>query len=232
MKRLILPALFPSRCIGCRRIVGLKDTVCGECARRMPYIKGRICTGCAMPIDRCECKTARRYFDGLCAPLFYRSTARELVLKIKYHADRRACEFACEKMMRSLFTAFPNERFDVITFVPMDKREQNRRGENQSGVLARQLSKKTLIDCRELLTQVKSKVPQHTLPAPRRRENVAGIYEAIGRLSNETVLLVDDICTTGATLNECAAVLKKSGAKRVFCCVAARSVPEEDNKNE
>ena len=219
----LLHALLPERCVCCGKVVPLGISVCEKCDKSLPRISVKICHGCCRPINECECAKMKRRFNGLSAPFRYEGNAKRLVRKIKYEIEPTACEYAAENMVRSLFTMFPNERFDVICFVPMSFKEENKRGANPTETLAKLISERTAVDFENLLTQTREKQLQHELPASQRRENVAGLYKCNRKLKDENVLIVDDICTTGATLNECATVLLQNGANGVWCMTIART---------
>lgn len=114
--------------------------------------------------------------------------------------------------------------FDLVAPVPMRRSKERQRGYNQADLLARELSKRTGFELdRELLRKVADNEMQSTLPRDARARNVRNVFAAAERARGKSVLVVDDICTTGETLNECARVLLKSGAKRVCAITVARA---------
>lgn len=228
----IFHAVFPQRCACCNRRINSDKMLCDGCESHLPIIRSRICTHCAMPRSQCECRAVRHEFDGVCAPFLYRAAAKKLVLNIKCRLSAYAVKYAAEMMIKTLFCYFGDERFDIITFVPTDMKTRSEKGGDHAEAIAKEIGRRTCIDFERLLIQKGKKRPQHTLTAAQRRKNVEGIYEAARHLNGGTILLIDDICTTGATLSECAKTLKAAGAERVICCVAARSAPENKTENE
>ena len=115
---------------------------------------------------------------------------------------------------------------DVITFVPMTKSRQRARGYNQAESLAVAIAEKLDVPCEKLLRKTRNNLVQHTLTAEERRKNVIGVYDFSSKnlIKDRTIILVDDIITTGATMSECAKVLYESGAKKVFGVCVAYSV--------
>ena len=112
---------------------------------------------------------------------------------------------------------------DVLTPVPLHPRRLRSRGYNQSALLAKELSKKLGLDMNQsLLIRPKNNQPQVSASRDERRENVQGSFRCDGRADGRTVILVDDVATTGSTLSACAAVLKSAGASSVWCLVLAR----------
>ena len=123
-----------------------------------------------------------------------------------------------EEMALSVKETFSDVSFDVITCVPLSKRRKNDRGYNQAELLARSVSKNLGIPYSELLRKVVNNKVQHKENARERKINVYGVYDLIDGVdvNGKTVLLVDDVKTTGSTLNECAKMLKMHGAEKVF----------------
>jgi ComF family protein len=114
---------------------------------------------------------------------------------------------------------------DLITWVPMNPKKRRDRGFNQSELIARVMSKRTGIPCRSLLSERRGAGKQRELGLRDRFINILGRYEAASgaSLSGQSVLLVDDIFTTGATINECARQLRNAGARSVISLTMARA---------
>lgn len=112
-----------------------------------------------------------------------------------------------------------NIEYDTITFVPMTKSDERFRGFNQGKLLAQNIGQ-----AEQLLVKIKKTRPQHKLNAEQRMTNMVGAFELTGEVSGKNILIVDDVCTTGATLNECAKTLLTGGAKSVVCAVFAKTV--------
>ena len=157
-----------------------------------------------------------RLFEGLCAPFEYADSARKMMLRAKNCKDFDAIRFIAEKMVRSTFNTFAHIQFDCVCYVPTKDNDTN-----HSKALAQYFSKQTAIELQNLLKQTGKKQPQHIQPFSMRRYNVEGVYTVTEDVNGKRILLIDDICTTGATLNECTAQLLSKGAKSVHCCVGA-----------
>jgi len=158
------------------------------------------------------------------AAAYYEGTLREAILKFKYLRAKPMVEPLAGLMVERLKVVFP--QVDSIVPVPLHPNRQAERGFNQSELLAERVAKHirrpVVTGC---LVRVKDTLPQSNLSWADRQANVADAFAcrdaALGGLR---VLLVDDICTTGATLAACARVLKTSGVKRVTGLVVARTV--------
>lgn len=116
--------------------------------------------------------------------------------------------------------------FDIITFVPLHPRRLAQRGFNQAEILAQKIAEKTTIECLPLLKRTKHRLRQVQMTAKKRRENLKGVFELRSKkyeeFKNKRILIIDDIATTGTTLNECARALKEAGAKEIWGLVVAR----------
>lgn len=114
--------------------------------------------------------------------------------------------------------------FDALAPVPMARAKERRRGYNQAELLARALSRRTAIRCdMTLLTRCQERATQSTLPKRERAANVRGAFAASSNVKGKSILVVDDICTTGETLRACAAALVRGGAARVCAITVAKA---------
>ena len=123
-------------------------------------------------------------------------------------------------MSKEIEKTFNNVRFDFICFVPLRSERLKNRGYNQAECLARDISSIIGVPCRDVLVKIKSNHVQHELDIIHRRENVRGVYDVKPDVdvSGKTILLCDDIITSGSTLGECVKVLFEKGAKDIYCC--------------
>ena len=130
-------------------------------------------------------------------------------------------------MALSVKQRYGDINFDFITYVPMTKFRQFRKGYNQSALLAKELSKILSIPIvHDILFSHKKRKSQHKTTSKERFDNVKQIYYTKKRISGGTVLLVDDIKTTGATLDSCARQLLMCGADKVYCISALITEPK------
>jgi competence protein ComFC len=227
MIALFADILFPSRCAGCGRPVSSRvNFLCGDCARAIPFLE-RSCPVCSGPEPEhgaCGvCSGRRWYLDSNITVAAYEGVMRNLLRELKFGRVRRLHEvlgaLACGGLAGRGVSA------DLITWVPMNSKKRRERGFNQSELVARFVSKKTGIPCRRLLAEHRGAGKQRELGSRDRFINILGRYEtaAGNRLSGESVLLVDDIFTTGATINECARQLRNAGARSVISLTMARA---------
>lgn len=141
-----------------------------------------------------------------------------------------------EDISETVKTDFTDINFDFIDFIPFSKNQNKKRKYNPAGEIAKEMSEILSIPVRNVLTKPFETGTQHISGSFYRQGNVAGAYDIAenANLHGKTVLLVDDIKTTGSTLNECTRVLKIAGADKVYCAVAALTAREksEDNKEK
>lgn len=231
-----LDILFPPLCVSCRTHVADAGSLCPECWAAISFIEGFVCATCGLPFDldpggetlcaACHAKPPR--FDRALSVMRYDDASKHLVLALKW-ADRLDLSpgFArwMERKGRSLL-----EEADVIVPVPLHRLRLWRRRYNQAAVIAHGLARSTGVAYEPLLLQRLRATPaQSTMPSAKaRRRNMLGAFAVPkprrGEVKGKTVLLVDDVLTTGATLKSCARSLKRAGATRVLALTLARVV--------
>lgn len=221
----ILDFLFPPKCPFCRDILTVKAPVCESCMRILPFTDESTCTVCSRPLEEFShsiCSACRRqkiYFEHSFVPLIYKDSARETAIALKaghpYFAKGLAYLLADK-----ILTSHHYTEFDCITFVPQSPCSKRNRGYNQAELIAKELSKLLNISCVSTLIRTDDGEQQHTLNASKRRENVKKCYFKKNVSGSGTVLLVDDIYTTGATANYCSKLLLQLGYKKVYCAIA------------
>lgn len=209
-----LNLLFPRKCPFCNRHIGGRDLICGDCEKTLPY------TG-----DR-----ARRQVSGLrvAAPLYYEDAVRRALLDFKFKGRMGGLPCFGSLMARCAAEEFGGE-FDAITWVPVSRKRLRRRGFDQARYLAGSLSVEWHVEPQETLRKTTDNPAQSGLDdADARRANVLGVYEAVRpeNIAGKRFLLIDDICTTGATLSEAARVLRQAGAADVVGLTLAISREE------
>lgn len=225
-----LDFVFPPRCVVCREFVDLPHSLCMTCRERWPQLREAGCVVCAEafvsgPSHLCaDCLQDPPGFERIYAAGLYEGNLHDLVVRLKYQGEERLAVFLGKRMADALSE---EERFDWILPVPLHISRLRERGFNQAVLLGRTLGRSKRIpmavDC---LKKVRSTPPQATLKKEERRKNLRGVFalQDAGRFKGKSILLVDDVATTGETLREAARVLKRAGAGRVVAVVAARAI--------
>ena len=209
----LLDLLFPPKCPFCGRITE-KNGICPACERELPWTVGR---------------EALREGDGLrcAAPLWYEGLAREGLLRFKFRGGASAG--ALGALVARCAAEELSGEFDTVTWVPVSRKRLRKRGFDQARYLTASLCVDWHTAPLETLRKTVDNPPQSGIDdAAARRANVLGVYEAVSpeQFAGKRLLLVDDICTTGATLGECARVLKEAGAAEVMCLTLAMTREE------
>lgn len=229
-----LCVVFPRRCRYCGTVIVPERAVCEHCETDLPRILPPICPLCGHQKADCVCKQRKRKCKAVCAPFYYEDAILQAVHRYKFeNKDFLAADFACD-MAETVRREYTEIAFDAVTFVPFTKKQMRSREWNPSEMLARALAKELGLLCLPLLEKLYETESQHTLSRRARTGNVFGVFEAVNleNVRGKTVLLVDDITTTGATLSECAKMLMLGGAKEVYGVTFAvtRNRAEKDAK--
>lgn len=228
----IFGLLFPSRCPACQKITQQRSCLCSDCENQVERI-AEPCFGCGNSVKSCSCS-----YEGLdltlASPFVYSGKIGEAIRRFKFLNERNLGEFfgkACAKCVKENFA---DVQFDCVTCVPQTKRKFRQRGYNQSELIAASCADFLGLPCYpDMLIKQRETEDQHNIRnAKDRRSNVknAFITNSNHPVKGKTVLLCDDIKTTGATLYECKKTLLKAGAAKVCCTTAA--VREKEIRTE
>lgn len=228
LKEECLNILFPRRCPVCGDIILPKgNLICPGCMKKLSWVKGPVCKKCGKEVvndtvEYCpDCVKRVRTFDSGRALIHYNEISSRSMAQIKYHNRREYLDFYAEAMYRRLGEAILRLKPEVIIPVPVHKSRLRSRGFNQAEELARRLCGRLDIPMdTSVLFRVKKTLPQKELNPAERLKNLEQAFLASGSAGKwKRVLLIDDIYTTGSTMEACARVLKKAGVKQVYFAV-------------
>lgn len=208
-----LDLLFPPKCPFCGKITD-SPGICPACRAALPWVPDE--------------ETVRELPGGVrcAAPLWYGGLAREGLLRFKFEGHSAAARPLGELIAQCAAEHFGGE-FDTVTWVPVSRKRLRQRGYDQAELLARSACRLWGVSAERLLEKRRDNPAQSSLEgAEARRENVADVYQA-RNAAGKRVLLIDDICTTGATLASCARTLREAGAESVVCAAVARTPQEK-----
>ncbi|MBF8266992.1 MAG: comFC [Dehalococcoidia bacterium] len=220
-----LDLLFPPRCVGCDKDGQL---LCSPCRASLSHLPPPYCLRCAQPIsygDTCQrCMASPLAIDGIRAPFLMEGAIREAVHRLKYYNLRTLAPLLGALLADSLISqAVP---VTALVPVPLHRRRERQRGYNQACLLAREAGKSLgLPVIPHALSRIKDTSPQVKSPgAEERRANVRDAFRCLhpSLVEGMAVAVVDDVCTTGATLESCAMALKEAGAASVWGVTLAR----------
>jgi competence protein ComFC len=220
-----LTALFPSRCVGCaRRDVDL----CADCRAGLERLPERRCPHCAAPPGRlgvCDrCRTHRINLDSVRVEFVFDGPLRKAIHALKYKHGTYLVPVLRDLGLETI-RARPLQP-DAIVPVPIGPVRLRQRGYNQAALLSEAIGSALGVPVMPALLRVKEGLSQTRLNVAERRENVRDAFRVRVDLNPDgmRLLLIDDVMTTGATLDACARALKRAGAARVFGMTIAREV--------
>lgn len=230
----MLDWLYPRNCVHCGKPA--PDPLmhlCWDCLSDVPRVEPPFCSICGDPVAgdvqhdyTCfSCSRETPAFDRARSALRYDGAAGSALRGLKYNGALWAAPDLASLLAALVRAEFSAVAFDVITAVPLFPARLRDRGFNQSALLGRALGRVLRLPFREhLLRRVRPTATQTGLTAPRRTANVRGAFRIglLARPEGSSVLLVDDVMTTGATVNACARALKKGGAQSVHVVTVAR----------
>lgn len=231
--------IIPPACLACHERLSQHDTVCARCWSDINFIRAPVCDRLGLPMpfdtgDRMISAAAAAHpphYDHARAVAHYSGVMRDMILAFKYGDTHNA-----RKLFGRWLTSAGAELIDgcdIITPVPMHPRRLLARRFNQAAILARELARTSA--CRfqpQLIRRIRQTTAQVGLTRDQRRRNLAGAIVVPPRqqrhIDGKHVLIVDDVITTGSTLNACARALRRAGAQRVDA-VALAIVTNESN---
>ena len=225
VKTAFLDLLLPLRCLGCGRE---GDFICSSCRQSLPAVKLPLCQRCGATVSEgnlCRaCINRPLTIDGIRSVFLFQGTVRQAILQLKYkHLKSLAAPLS--QLLAEYLSSHPMQG-EVLIPVPIFPKRLRQRGYNQASLLAQELGKLVGLPISEdTLIRVKDALPQaRTSSAVERRLNVRDAFACHRTLEGKQILLIDDVCTTGATLDACAIALKAAGAGSVWGLTVAREM--------
>ncbi len=207
-------------CISCGREIFTDLGFCDECMQSVVFNNGKTCKRCGVGIDGEEdycgnCAFDKIYFDKSYAVFSYEGSIQRGILSMKF--NNRGLYAKVFAKYLAYYAVKNGLEFDAVCFPPMSAKSLRQRRYNQSQLLAWYFCK--ILDCPQKFTdaliKVKETERQERLGKTERKQNLIGAYKTVADVKGKRVLLIDDVKTTGATLNECAKALKRKGAVSV-----------------
>jgi competence protein ComFC len=229
IKKSFIELLYPKRikCCVCGRDAG--GAVCNTCLGFLEHLEGRVCLKCGKGIDddyddnTCpDCKIRDKHFDMAFSCFRYNDMGKTIIHKLKYEGYKEVSYTLARLMYQKLMDE--GIRVDAVVPVPIHKNKEESRGFNQAQLIADDIAAAAHIPIWNCITRTKETAEQYKLDKVNRILNIHDAF-CINMLYNdvkfENVLLVDDVYTTGSTVDECSKVLKQHGVQRVFVITAA-----------
>lgn len=230
----LVDLFFPQVCPFCQRIMVEKETfVCQECLREIEFVNSPLCSCCGKPFfiggmedHLCgECLTEKKFYTKARGVLFYEGVVKEAIHRYKYSSEIYYARPFGWLMYERGKRYIDFKEYDLLIPVPLHKKKLMEREYNQSLLLAQEISNHTGIPVELFVLERRKGTPSQVgLKKEERERNVRGAFIILNekKVKARRILLIDDVLSTTATVNECAGVLKKSGAERVDVLALAR----------
>lgn len=242
----LLDLLLPPKCLKCSVRVDQAHSICPECWKELHFITDPKCICCGYPFEislgndysalgeqRCgACQKVERSFDRAVSALRYDDDSRQMIIGFKHQDKVEYAVYFTKLLNQAGATFFDN--VDLIIPVPLHKKRLLSRRYNQSALLSRLLAREHRIThYAELLERTKNTPPQQG-NLNKRSKNVRGAFKVGSNyknvIKNKTILLIDDVYTTGSTAENCARALKKAGAEAVYVLTVFRVISPQNPK--
>lgn len=214
----VLWLIFPQRCAVCNKVIYRNQKLCTDCNENIERIK-KVCTVCGSDKKFCVCKRRVFHFRGATAVFNHGDYSKQAINFFKFRGNSEISNFLSEEMISNIKENFTEIKFDYVVPVPMHPFKKFLKGFNHSELIARKIAIGLEIPFSAPLKKIKYGKTQHKSSYTKRRENVKGAYHS-EKLKAKNVLLIDDIKTTGSTLDECARQLMFAGVRNVYCATA------------
>lgn len=218
----LLDALFPRRCPVCGQIPGAGEVICPPCLKKLSFVSSPVCKKCGKEIisetmEYClDCTRHRRSFESGISLLNYNEAASRSMAAVKYKNKREYLDFYADEAVRRCGWKLRQMNADCLVPVPVHPRRQRTRGFNQAEILAEKLGVRLdLPVVTDVLGRRRDTEPQKSLSPAERLKNLEKAFTA-SPVSYKRILLVDDIYTTGSTIEACSRALLKAGAEKIY----------------
>ncbi len=226
LQREVIDLFFPRSCVGCGKV---GDFICLKCAKKLSRLLPPVCQRCGKPESSgmyCRgCWGTHNHLDMIRSVFVFEGIIRRAVLEFKYRNLRSIA--ACLSQYMADYFVEHEMAADFLMPVPMHEKRLKRRGYNQSELLAGQISEMVSVPLRaDLVKRVKDNKPQvRTSCADERWSNMRDAFTCTSsEVSGKDIIIIDDVCTSGATLEACAAAIKSMGANKISGFTLAREI--------
>ncbi len=213
----LLDWIYPRRCAFCGKLMdaGEEGDFCPLCLEQLSWLEEPLCMKDLGELEHVYCA------------LYYKNPVPEGIYRFKFQNKSRLHKPFVELMLSRMREQLLEERCELVTSVPMHPRRKRRRGYDQAELMAREVARQLALPYEPVLKRVKLTKTQHRVGLKERRSAQKGSF-ACKALSGEKVLLIDDIFTSGATMMECARVLREGGASSICGAALCRAGVRKD----
>lgn len=221
ISRFLLDIFYPNRCPCCSDFIRWDKLICSKCHKSIDPVFDRVCRKCGKEICICA---EQLYYDSAVVPLRYENLVKEGILSLKRGYNKNFGEYTGKLIAGIFLDEYKDSHFDMIIPVPMSKKSLAKRGYNQAEIISREIAAALNIPLRnDILYKQEQKTSQHYLKRTARMLNITALKINDINLEGKSVIICDDVITTGSTVNRCAKLLKSRGAENVTLASAAQS---------
>lgn len=224
----VLPIFYPRHCPLCDHILPYGTIICPDCKKLLPFVREPVCYCCGKPINRPEqeycfdCRMFRKSFQRGLALFLYDEKIHLSMMAFKYGNRRMLAQFFAHSAYQCHRDILRGWHIDAVVPVPIHKNKRKKRGYNQAALLAKELAALLNLPCYpDLLLRIVDTLPQKQFSPQARLNNLQNVFRINPRYGNVIsshphILLIDDIYTTGATMEICSRILLDSGIQKVY----------------
>lgn len=216
--RYLIHFIYPNRCSGCNKIIGFNDPFCESCAKKLIPCKKDF------TVENTDAFTAFCMYDGI---------ARKILLNFKSDPCGNTDHAFAYGIFRALSEKELCGGIELITYIPMERGDFEKRGYNQTELIARELRFLLKVPCAGVLEKCHKTEHQKSLGGEERRRNMIGAFRVTdpNTVRGRRVLLVDDLCTTGSTISAAAKALREAGASEVVAAAFAKTAYDSERSS-
>lgn len=214
----IIYSIYPLKCIFCQQLLSHDAVlhICGDCYAKLPFMEHAVIATSQEGEEGC--------CDGAVSVFHYTGMVKESLIRFKFYNKPSYYRTYARLISDRLSEIVGIKQYDMVMSVPLHRHKEFSRGYNQAYLISKALSRELgLPEASRLLRRYRYTETQSLLDRQKRRQNVKGAFDVLSpkKINGKSVLLIDDILTTGSTLEECSRVLKLAGAKKVNAAVVA-----------
>ena len=231
----LLSLFFPNRCPFCGTVIHRKQVFCEDCPGRLSRVPDRRCRICGVEKSLCVCRKRSYPCTRRIAPFYYEGVAKQGVLRFKKQGRFGGYRTLASLMAEHIRTEYADVVFDAVVSVPAHRKSQRKRGFVPTVLLAKETARQLGLPYDSMLVKILDNPPQKGMSRAERVGNVAGVFDLRKENAAEgkRLLLIDDVITTGATVNECAKILRIFGASYVYAAsVCVNRPPKKQEKKK
>lgn len=219
-----LAFVYPQRCAECSDFC--TDALCKKCFKKLRRLTSYTCIKCGKPLGKCVCRQIPSEFERCVSAFgFEEACVASLIYKLKSEGAKITSDFLAKNLCWRLKKEYGDVNFDCVTYVPVTRRQYNKKGFDHAQIIAKFISKELKIPFLKSPIYKRNGIKQKYLDVENRKKNAPKMFRLKRKAEiSGRILLVDDVMTTGNTFSVCAKLLKRAGASEIYCASVATSI--------